>query len=48
MHNGIPWWLALVLEAIVNWEVTVAVVFLLAAIALACWRTRRSKGRRNG
>lgn len=48
MHNGIPWWLVLVLEAIHYWPVTLALVVLAGAIGFACWRKRRKEGRRDG
>lgn len=48
MHNGIPWWLVVVLHAIHFWPVTLAVVALIATIAWVCWRKRRAEGRRNG
>ena len=48
MHNGIPWWLVVVLEAIVYWPVTLALVALIAAICFACRRQRRKEGLHDG
>lgn len=40
MHNGIPWWLVVVLHAIHFWPVTLAVASLLA-FGWWWWRIRR-------
>lgn len=40
MHNGIPWWLVVVLEAIVHWQRTL-VFIALAGAAIWLWSKRK-------
>lgn len=42
MHNGIPWWLVVVLHAIHFWPVTLGVIVIAVAL-FARWRIQRHR-----
>lgn len=41
MHNGIPWWLVVVLHAIHFWPVTLAVILMGCGVGIWWWRRRK-------